>query len=117
MSAKSQAAIAAVSIATLMCVGTARADPSDRTGTTGQARPSAASTAPSVTYRSVFEGYRGYSVQPVGSWRRANDTVGEIGGWRAYARESEADERDAADADTRPAMRRDSGGNGHTGHH
>jgi hypothetical protein len=34
-----------------------------------------------------FEGYRPFSAEEVGDWRKANDTVREIGGWRAYARE------------------------------
>ncbi|MBC7938909.1 MAG: hypothetical protein H7Z19_03950 [Chitinophagaceae bacterium] len=40
------------------------------------------------TYRSAFEGFRPFADQPVGSWRDANDTVGRVGGWRAYAREA-----------------------------
>ena len=43
----------------------------------------------SLTYRSAFEGYRGYTEQPVTSWREANDLVGRIGGWQAYAREGQ----------------------------
>ena len=38
-------------------------------------------------YRSAFEGYRSFSAEEVGDWRQANETVREIGGWRAYARE------------------------------
>lgn len=41
------------------------------------------------TYRSAFEGFRRFADQPVGSWREANDTVGRVGGWRAYAREAQ----------------------------
>lgn len=41
-----------------------------------------------LTYRSAFEGYRGYREQPLESWRGANERVGQIGGWQAYARES-----------------------------
>ncbi len=39
-------------------------------------------------WRSAFEGYRPFNEAPVASWREANDTVGRIGGWRAYAREA-----------------------------
>lgn len=39
-------------------------------------------------YRSTFEGYRAFADEKVGSWRDANDTVGRIGGWRAYAKEA-----------------------------
>ncbi len=40
-------------------------------------------------YRSAFDGFRRFADQPVGSWREANDTVGRVGGWRAYAREAQ----------------------------
>ena len=51
----------------------------------------AASVPPTgaLTHRSAFEGYRPFAEQPVGSWREANDVVGRIGGWKAYARESQ----------------------------
>lgn len=50
----------------------------------------ASDAAPSSsTYRSAFDGFRRFADQPVGSWREANDTVGRVGGWRAYAREAE----------------------------
>lgn len=38
-------------------------------------------------YDSAFEAYRPFSTGEVGDWRQANETVREIGGWRAYARE------------------------------
>lgn len=40
-------------------------------------------------YRSVFDGYRGFTNQPVVSWRESNDLVSRIGGWQAYAREAQ----------------------------
>ena len=40
-------------------------------------------------YRSAFDGYRRHAEQPVQPWREANDTVGRIGGWQAYAREAQ----------------------------
>ena len=52
------------------------------------AAPAAVAGAGSA-YRSAFDGYRGFTDQPVGSWRKANDDVGRIGGWKAYARESQ----------------------------
>lgn len=39
------------------------------------------------TYSSAFEGYKSFSANEVGDWRKANETAREIGGWRAYARE------------------------------
>ncbi len=45
-------------------------------------------TLPSkLQYVSPLRTYKPYADQPVESWREANDRVGRIGGWRAYARE------------------------------
>ena len=47
---------------------------------------------PAAVYRSPFADYRALGEETVGNWRRANDEVGRIGGWREYAREvQEAD--------------------------
>lgn len=40
-----------------------------------------------LQYASVLSGYRAYADEPIQSWREANDRVGRIGGWRAYAKE------------------------------
>ena len=55
-----------------------------------QAQSSAEGSSPSPTlqYRSVFTGYRGFNDQPVASWTEVNATVDKIGGWRAYAKEA-----------------------------
>ena len=63
---------------------------------TAAAAPSAAASAAAAAaarapYRSVFTDYRGMSEQPLAPWRASNDTVGTIGGWRAYARESQGE--------------------------
>ncbi|MBE7366052.1 hypothetical protein [Ramlibacter pallidus] len=55
-------------------------------GAQAPAAPSPA-TAADAAYPSAFDGYRPFSAGEVGDWRRANDTVREVGGWRAYARE------------------------------
>jgi hypothetical protein len=47
-----------------------------------------AQTTPHVQYSSAFSDYVPYSEQTIDSWRQANDTVGEIGGWRTYAKEA-----------------------------
>jgi hypothetical protein len=60
-------------------------------------------------YRSAFEGYRGHQDEPLTPWRQANETVGRIGGWQAYAREAQA----AASAP--PAS--GSAPGSHSGHH
>jgi hypothetical protein len=42
-----------------------------------------------VIYRSAFDGYRGFTDEKSVPWREANETVGRIGGWRAYAKEAQ----------------------------
>lgn len=51
--------------------------------------PVPASTAlpTKLQYRSAISTYQPYTDQQVQSWREANDLVGRIGGWRAYAKE------------------------------
>lgn len=46
------------------------------------------------TFRSALEGYQPYTDEKIVNWKEANDVVGRIGGWRAYAKE--AREPDAA---------------------
>ena len=59
-----------------------------------QARPEPLTPMPAVKleYRSTLSTYKAYADQPVQSWREANDEVGRIGGWRAYAKEMQAGE-------------------------
>lgn len=40
-------------------------------------------------YQSAFEGYQAYGDEKLQPWKESNDTVGKIGGWRAYAREAQ----------------------------
>lgn len=56
---------------------TERADPLD-----AQAR------VPAVTYSSSLAGYRRLGDDKRIDWKRANETVNRIGGWRAYSREA-----------------------------
>lgn len=63
---------------------------------TAQAQSKPAAPAPQVAakplgYTSAFEGYRAYKDQDVGNWRAMNERVGNIGGWRTYAREAQDD--------------------------
>lgn len=68
-----------------------------------QARPEAR-PAPRELYRSAFDGYPPFNDPPAVSWREANDTVGRIGGWRAYAREAQgAPAQPASPAASQPA--------------
>ncbi len=60
-----------------------------------------------LQYSSAIGAYQAYADQPVQSWREANDHVGEIGGWRTYAKEIKAGEP-AKDSPARDP---------HAGHH
>jgi hypothetical protein len=55
---------------------------------------------PRIEFKSAFEGYLPAREVNVGSWRAANETVGRIGGWRAYAREAHGQ---GSPADPRPS--------------
>ncbi len=57
--------------------------------------PAAGSAAPAQArettqpFASAYRNYRRFDPnEPLTDWRRANDTVREIGGWQAYAKES-----------------------------
>lgn len=45
-----------------------------------------AQTTPAGT--PALQGYQPYSETKMVPWKAANDTVGQIGGWRAYAKEA-----------------------------
>ena len=61
--------------------------------------------APAEGVVAPLKQYQGWREAPVQDWREANDRVGEIGGWRTYLRESEAEEGPTGGQD-----------NGHSGH-
>jgi len=47
-------------------------------------------------YRSVFDDYKSFEYLPDTDWRKANDEVGRIGGWRSYLRQvQEAQKQEA----------------------
>jgi hypothetical protein len=58
------------------------------TGAADPADPRAA-TAP-LQHRATLGTHRPTASTEPGDWRAANDAVGRIGGWRAYAREAQA---------------------------
>ena len=72
--------------------------------TAAQAQPqTAADAAPTASdrnaetalpYRSVFNGYQKFSDEPVAPWQQTNATVEKIGGWRAYAKETQQPDGD-----------------------
>jgi hypothetical protein len=59
---------------------TVRADPMD----------AKAATVP-LNYQSSLRDYRPNTAPALAPWRAANDKVGRIGGWRAYAKQASAD--------------------------
>lgn len=79
-----------------------------------------AAQQPALTYSSAFEGYRPFEAGEVQDWRKSNDTVREIGGWRAYAREIQGG---AAPSQAQPGAAASGQGqqtkpaNPHQGHH
>jgi hypothetical protein len=81
-----------------------------------------APAAKAGAYPSAFDGYRRFDEQKLQPWREANDTVGRIGGWRAYARESAGEEMPPVKAPeaAKPASmphRGHHGDKGHSMHH
>jgi hypothetical protein len=48
-----------------------------------------------LQYKSAISGYQVYADQEVLPWREANDRVGRIGGWRAYAKEIATSQSDS----------------------
>lgn len=75
-----------------------------------------------LEYRSSLGSYKAYAEQPVESWRDANDRVGRIGGWRAYAKEIQSGEpakesAAPAAAPAAPAAPSASPPDPHAGHH
>ena len=80
------------------------------------AQGSAMPAAPQSVYRSAFEGYRPFADEPVSAWRDTNDTVGRIGGWKAYAREAQSGGARPAAAGTSAPVPASAGGT-HSNHH
>ncbi|PUE58551.1 hypothetical protein B9Z44_02405 [Limnohabitans curvus] len=65
---------------------------SAQTGAVSTAEAGRGPLPTNLHYQSAISGYKSYSDQKVLSWREANDRVGQIGGWRAYAKEASLDE-------------------------
>lgn len=40
-----------------------------------------------LPYQSQLEGYQRYSSSKIETWKKSNQTVEQIGGWKAYAKE------------------------------
>lgn len=50
-------------------------------------------------YRSPLSAYQPYEEAESPGWKEANDRVGEIGGWRVYAREAFESEDESGDTE------------------
>lgn len=72
---------------------------------------------PPVVHRSVFSGYRAQADAPLLGWKAANDEVGRIGGWRAYAREANAPAATAPASAPAASAPQKPGPSGHPPHH
>ena len=97
------------------------AQPATPPAATAVPAPVSSPSTPGLSgYRSAFDGYRNHADQPVGSWREANDRVGRIGGWRAYAREAQGGGAASAPGNRPPAAPPGSASgahqDGHAGH-
>ena len=51
--------------------------------------PAAHTTPVPLSFHSALEAYQPFTDAKPIPWREANDTVGRIGGWQAYAREAQ----------------------------
>ena len=69
--------------AAVLWAGVALAQPTP----TPPAAPGMTAAAP-VGFQSVLEGYKPYTDEKIVNWKAANDSVGQIGGWRTYAKEA-----------------------------
>ena len=67
-------------------VAAAPLQPSEQRATRDPAN--GAAPVPHLKYRSPFATFSDSGAVEVAPWRTTNDTVGRIGGWRAYAREA-----------------------------
>lgn len=62
-----------------------------------------AATADPPAWPSAFDGYRPFSDPDPVPWPEANETVRQVGGWRAYAREAAQPASAAASTPRAPA--------------
>ena len=65
-----------------------------------------------VSYTSPIADYKPFVDEKVTSWKAANDKVGQIGGWRAYAKEAQQPENTPTPANPPTSKKIDP----HTGH-
>ncbi len=84
MTLHSRAAIAALLLSCGTLPATAHTTPAAKRPDPGDAQ----AAVPPMRYRSALTRTPPPAEVPVGSWTNANQAVGLVGGWRAYAREA-----------------------------
>jgi hypothetical protein len=57
---------------------------------------------PNQLYQSPLKGYQPSAPGAVGSWQQANDVVREVGGWKVYLREAQAEDPKPTELNTAP---------------
>lgn len=80
----------------------AQGAPSSRSARPAADPLDATARVPRLVYESTLATYKRLGENEPLSWREANDRVGRIGGWRAYAREANAPD---VPASTTPALK------------
>jgi hypothetical protein len=57
---------------------------------------------PNQQYQSPLKGYQPSMPGTVGSWQQANDVVREVGGWKVYLREAQAEDPKSSEPNMPP---------------
>ncbi len=71
-----------------------------------------------VNYTSPIADYKPFTDETVVSWKAANDNVGQIGGWRVYAKEAQQTEDTPVKTPSASSNKADTTKtNPHAGHH
>jgi hypothetical protein len=78
---------ALASFALTLLHGTTYAQTTPENLQTATSTPQVTTTA--LQFNSVFDNYKSFRNENIGSWRGANDTVTQIGGWREYLKEAQ----------------------------
>lgn len=64
-----------------------------------------------VSYTSPMADYQPFVDEKVTAWKTANDKVGQIGGWRAYAKEAQQPDNTPTPSQSSASMQKPSDGN------
>ncbi len=64
-----------------------------------------------VSYTSAIANYQPFVDEKVTSWKTANDNVGQIGGWKAYAKEAQQADNTPTPSRSSAPLQKPSGSN------